>query len=523
MATAMPSRMSRTATLAAVGAAVLAQAAPVLGATRHASPTSADAVGSCSSLAPCRLDHAVNGAVAGDEIIVAPGSYVTGVGMAAGGPIFIHGVPGQARPVIAGAPELTADVLSLAHGGVARHLRVEGNAPLHSALSVERGLVEAVEVLATAGDGIDSKGASVVRDSVTRATGTGTPLQAKDGTGGVPKILNVTAVAADGDGLKVKTATATTVRSSVISGAVKVYPGSIAQADHSNLTAPFSARFTDGGSNQATDPAFTNAAAGDLRPTAASPLIDSGAAADEHLGSGDADRNVRVAGSGPDIGAFEHGAGPLDPVADLLPPPGWITLTGDREPDAGGGTTGLPPVAPPVAGRLMNVAPASGVVKVRLRGTRRFVELPAGASVPVGSTLDTTNGAVTLTTARDEDGTPQTGRFWGGRFRVAQASTGTPYANLVLAGGLPGCRTAGARDKLTTAGSRRRVRRLWGRDHGGRFRSRGRRGHATVRGTAWLTEDRCGGTLYRVKSGSIVVRAGKRKHVLRAGQRVFIR
>jgi hypothetical protein len=63
------------------------------------------------------------------------------------------------------------------------------------------------------------------------------------------------------------------------------------------------------------------------------------------------------------------------------------------------------------------------------------------------------------------------------------------------------------------------VRRLWGRDSGGRFRTYGRHSHATVRGTRWLTEDRCGGTLTRVTEGAVVVRdlARRRSVVVRAG------
>ena len=53
--------------------------------------------------------------------------------------------------------------------------------------------------------------------------------------------------------------------------------------------------------------------------------------------------------------------------------------------------------------------------------------------------------------------------------------------------------------------SKRRVRRLWG-DGKGRFRSDGRFGSAGVRGTIWLTEDRCDGTLVRVRQGSVDVR-----------------
>ena len=510
---------SRSITLAAASLALLASAQPAFASTRYAAPDSGDNVGSCSALAPCSLAHAVNGAVAGDEVVVAPGSYSLTSPASAGGPIFIHGVAGQPRPRIVGAPELAGDVLSLGAGGVVRHLYVEGNAELHSALSVERALVEGVEVLAAAGDGLDVQGASVVRDSVSRATGAGTSLQTKDGAGGVPKLLNVTAVALTGEGLKVKTAGATIIRSTVVRGAggdIKVYQGSLAAADHSNFTTAYSARLSDGGANQATDPAFAAAGAGDLRPTAGSPLLDSGDAADAQLGAGDADRNLRVAGSGPDIGAYEFGATPLDPAADLVLPPGWITLTGDREE----GSPDLPPTAAPIAGTRVGVAPVSGTVRVRPRGSDRFVALDEGAVVPVGSTFDTSNGVVALTTADGQGGT-QTGRFWGGRFRVTQAPSGDPYAYLTLTGALGGCTRSGSRGKVTAAG--RRVRRLWGSDRGGRFRTRGRHGQATVRGTEWLTEDRCGGTLYRVKSGAIVVRAGKRRHVLRAGQKIFLR
>jgi ferric-dicitrate binding protein FerR (iron transport regulator) len=64
----------------------------------------------------------------------------------------------------------------------------------------------------------------------------------------------------------------------------------------------------------------------------------------------------------------------------------------------------------------------------------------------------------------------------------------------------------------------------------GRFRTRGRHAAATVRGTTWLTEDRCGGTLVAVRHGLVAVRdftrrktfmvPGGHKHVSRAHRRV---
>ena len=70
-----------------------------------------------------------------------------------------------------------------------------------------------------------------------------------------------------------------------------------------------------------------------------------------------------------------------------------------------------------------------------------------------------------------------------------------------------------------------KMRRLWGRDKHGRFRTKGRNAHATVRGTEWLVEDRCDGTLTRVKKGAVMVRdLGKRRNVLvRAGKSYLAR
>ncbi len=71
---------------------------------------------------------------------------------------------------------------------------------------------------------------------------------------------------------------------------------------------------------------------------------------------------------------------------------------------------------------------------------------------------------------------------------------------------------------------RRKVRSLWARGKG-RFRTRGRHGAATVRGTVWLTQDRCDGTLVRVRRGVVDVRDfGRRKTVaVRAGHSYLAR
>ena len=72
--------------------------------------------------------------------------------------------------------------------------------------------------------------------------------------------------------------------------------------------------------------------------------------------------------------------------------------------------------------------------------------------------------------------------------------------------------------------AKRKKRRLWGNGKG-RFRTKGSFSSATVRGTKWLTEDRCNGTLTRVTKGTVTVRdfARKRTVIVRAGQRYLAR
>ena len=46
------------------------------------------------------------------------------------------------------------------------------------------------------------------------------------------------------------------------------------------------------------------------------------------------------------------------------------------------------------------------------------------------------------------------------------------------------------------------------------FRTRGRHSAATVRGTVWITADRCDGTLTQVKRGRVAVRDLRRKRTI---------
>jgi hypothetical protein len=145
----------------------------------------------------------------------------------------------------------------------------------------------------------------------------------------------------------------------------------------------------------------------------------------------------------------------------------------------------------------------------------------AGAELPVGATFDTRRGAVSLRTAGCR-GRLQTGKFGGGLFTLRQPRSACGRVDIYLRGGsFKSCRHVGSRHAGRTAGASaaRRVRRLWGRDKGGRFRTHGRHSQATVRGTRWLTVDRCDGTLTKVTQGAVSVRdfVRRRTVLVRAG------
>ncbi len=182
-----------------------------------------------------------------------------------------------------------------------------------------------------------------------------------------------------------------------------------------------------------------------------------------------------------------------------------------------------PPGQRPVLGRAVNTAPVSGRVLVKLPG-QGFVPLSAAQQIPVGSLVDTSGGTVRLTSAVNARGKVQSGDFSGGVFQVAQSRRGGGLTDLNLSGGSFGGCASGAGRRAEAARLSRVVRRLRGKARG-RFRTRGRYSAATVRGTNWSVEDRCDGTLTRVKTGVVDVRdfRARRNVSVRAGKRYLAR
>jgi hypothetical protein len=211
------------------------------------------------------------------------------------------------------------------------------------------------------------------------------------------------------------------------------------------------------------------------------------------------------------------------PAGAVLTATATDTVTGDTSEFSACATVApvpLPPSPPPVIdrapvpvlGKTVLVTPVKGGVRIRRPRARRFVPLRGGETIPVGSTVDATRGRVRLTSAANRRGKLQTAVFFAGQFKVTQARSG--LTELVLNGPISCPRGA------TAAKKKPKKRSLWG-DGKGKFRTRGRYGSAAIRGTRWLTSDRCDGTHFAVRSGVVQVKdfTRHRTRLLRAGKR----
>ncbi len=166
----------------------------------------------------------------------------------------------------------------------------------------------------------------------------------------------------------------------------------------------------------------------------------------------------------------------------------------------------------PVVGKSVVAGVVSGTVRIKLKGGK-FRRLRADEAIPVGSTVDATKGRVNITSAAGK-GKTQSGDFYKGVFVITQTRGSKPITQLALSGKL----SCAKKKQATTSAKRKKVRRLWG-DGKGRFRTKGRHGAATVKGTKWLTEDRCGRTKVTVKRGTVIVRdfAKRKNKVVKRG------
>ena len=154
-------------------------------------------------------------------------------------------------------------------------------------------------------------------------------------------------------------------------------------------------------------------------------------------------------------------------------------------PGGGGGGAAAPPTATPTGTVLVNGQPFTG------------------GTIPFGATVDVTDGTVTL---RTDTGTLKVNGLANipAAFVLRRATDrGRPIVELSLAkGDFSVCKNRKTRSASRVEATT--VRAIWG-DGKGKFRTRGRYASATIRGTKWLTADRCDGTHVRVTRGALGV------------------
>jgi hypothetical protein len=214
---------------------------------------------------------------------------------------------------------------------------------------------------------------------------------------------------------------------------------------------------------------------------------------------------VTVVGGAPVTSPVSVGGAATPGVGTTTPTTGDASTPGAVTPDP-----------KPELGRKVVVASSGGTILVKSPGSDHFAAVDGSSPLAVGSIVDARKGTARLVTALG-DGSTQAAAFRGSLFQVTQKAAGGGLTDIALRGGNFGvCRKGAAKAGAAHAARKARVvRRLWATDHNGRFRTHGRNSVATVRGTSWVTTDRCDGTLTRVFAGSVMVSdTAKHKNVL---------
>jgi hypothetical protein len=286
---------------------------------RYASPTGTMAA-PCTSASPCDLTTAIQNAANTDEVIVNPGSYPLSSMVTVSKAVTIHGVAGQAKPVITSSA-FTALTVSNA-GATIRLLDIRDTAAGGGALIFNGTTAEQISARGGgSGNGACNIQAGTLRDSVCVASDAGA-AGVLAGTGiGTIALRNVTAIntnATAGTGLLTQgsgTPSLVVNASNVIAHGVtdvtvKGVTGSdastlnIDHSDYATKSVASGSTLTDGGGHQLGAPKFVNAASGDYREAAGSPTIDTGL---DNLANGslDVEGDPRQIGT-TDIGADEY-------------------------------------------------------------------------------------------------------------------------------------------------------------------------------------------------------------------------
>jgi DNA-binding beta-propeller fold protein YncE len=180
------------------------------------------------------------------------------------------------------------------------------------------------------------------------------------------------------------------------------------------------------------------------------------------------------------------------------------------------GTTSAP-LAPPVLGVKFEAQP-HGVVFARTSPGGPLVQLSGPVDLHVGSLIDARSGTVTLVMAMPA-GRTQSASVGQGSFTITQPRSQHGLTQIALAGSsfascpAPGtAHASAAKPAHKPAKPSHVVRQLWSKDNHGQFQTHGHNSVATVRGTEWITQDRCDGTLTHVLRGVVSVRPHGARH-----------
>ena len=169
-----------------------------------------------------------------------------------------------------------------------------------------------------------------------------------------------------------------------------------------------------------------------------------------------------------------------------------------------------PSLPPPRFGRTLDIGLVSGVVMVTPPGRRPFKLGVQDRNIPIASLIDTTHGRVDLraappaSTAGAAAARVEDAQLYDGAFR-GSASRGRTHSRKSVLREARSSRAPHRRGTRSMARLPHRVVRLLHASASGRFQTDGRYAAATVRGTIWLTEDFCDGTLVRVTRGVVAV------------------
>ena len=213
------------------------------------------------------------------------------------------------------------------------------------------------------------------------------------------------------------------------------------------------------------------------------------------------------------VGSDGAGNGPFNGNVSALATFGGKLIAGGSFTNAGGN-----PLANSAASFQPGAVRPGGTPTGTPTGTVLLNGRPfTGGPIPYGSKLDVTHGTLLLTT---DTGTILV--YGKGVFAAFVLLRGTDNGKPIVELRLTSGNFTACKRKLSAVSATKPppkiIRQLWAKAKG-QFRTRGRYASATVRGTVWLTADRCDGTLTRVNQGTVQVSdfTLKKKVLVRAG------